>query len=152
MTDHIVSPRLNLEGFQAIQFSYDRDDDIALVHLDAPRPAMTTELEDGWHLRTADGEIVGLELHGLKRTFLSTPFFAAVFTPAIEEIEAATGRKFFDRDGGDIHAEGPTGAFPRLTHLMILMIGQAVAKYEALQKAQYAGQTSRAPSREPVSA
>lgn len=131
-------PRFNLEGFTHLVFSYDAEDDIAYLHIDGPRASVSTEVDDAWYLRLADDEIVGLELHGLKRMFLSTPFFASVFKPAIAELQQVTGKRFFDGADEDIHAEGSIDELPQTTHLVILMIGQAVAKYEALQKAQYA--------------
>ena len=124
-------PRFNLHGFTHLVCSYEAEDDIAYLHIDGPGASVSTEVDDAWYLRLADDEIVGLELHGLKRMFLSTPFFASVFKPAIAELQQVTGKRFFDGADEDIHAEGST-------HLVILMIGRAVAKYEALQKAQYA--------------
>ena len=80
-----------------------------------------------------DGAIVGVELHGLKRRFLSTPFYAAVFEPVIQELEGFTGASFDD----GLRAEGHTDELPRTTRLLIFMIGEAVAKFEALRRSQF---------------
>lgn len=131
----LKSPSVDLEGFDHLVVAYDRADDIAFIHIDGPRPASTEQVDDGWYIRLDDDdEIVGLELHGLKRLFLSTPFFARVFKPAIEELEAFTGRSF---ETDSFRAEGTVGELPRTTHLLILMLGQSFAKYEALQRSEY---------------
>ncbi|MCK9486162.1 MAG: DUF2283 domain-containing protein [Dehalococcoidia bacterium] len=135
------SLRFNPEGFSHVHFVYEAEDDIAFVHLDGPRPATSIEVDDAWYLRVADGEIVGLELHGLKRIFLSTPFFAQVFKPAMAELEARTGRRFFgedDADADDIDASGSVAELRRTTDLLLLMIGQATAKHDEIRRARMA--------------
>ncbi len=127
-----LTPRFNLEGFQRLSFSYDLEDDIAYVHIDGPVPAVTVEVDDGWYLRLRDDEVVGLELHGLQRIFLATPFYARVFSPAIGELESFSGRALSE----GFQVEGSINELPKTTHLLILMIGQAVVKYEAIQRAE----------------
>jgi uncharacterized protein YuzE len=126
-------PPVDLDGFLRLLFAYDSEDDIAYLHLDGPRPAITEQVDDGWYLRLHNGSVVGLELHGLKQLLLSTPFYSSVFAPAIEELEACTG-KSFDRDS--IRAEGPIDEMPKTTHLTILLIGRAIEKYESARMAE----------------
>ena len=126
------TPSINLEGFDRLLFTYDQDDDIAYIHIDGPRHAITERIDAGWYLRMDEGAIVGMELHGLKRIFLSTRFYAAVFEPAIRELEAFTGNAF---DEG-LQADGPIDKLPRTTHLLIFLMGQAVTKFEALRRAE----------------
>jgi len=128
------APTINLEGFERLVFVYDDEDDIAYIHIDEARPALTERVDDGWYLRLVDDAIVGMELHGLKRIFLSTPFYSSVFQPAIRELEEYTGRSF---DEGGLSAEGPINRVPRTTHLLIFMIGQAIVKYEAVRRSEF---------------
>lgn len=128
------TPRVDLEGFRRLVFAYDAEDDIAYLHLDGPRAAITEQAGDGWYLRILDGSVVGLELHGLKRLLLSTPFYSSVSAPAIAEIEAHTKSSF---DADSIHAEGEIGDLPKTTHLAILLIGQAIEKFESGRIAEY---------------
>ena len=134
----MLTPRFNLEGFNHLLFTYDPRDDIAFLHVDGPQPAVTTEVDDAWYIRIREGEIVGMELHGLKRIFMSTPFFSKVFEPSMRELEEFTGKRFYDDDDDEITAEGTIDQLPKTTHLLILMIGQAIAKFEALRKAEVA--------------
>ena len=34
------------------------NDDVAVIHLNGPRPAVSEQADDGWYLRLADGEVV----------------------------------------------------------------------------------------------
>jgi uncharacterized protein YuzE len=128
------TPSIDLEGFRRLLFVYDGEDDIAYLHLDGPRAAITEQADDGWYLRILDGSVVGLEIHGLKRLLLSTPFYSSVFAPAIDELEGYTGMSF---DGDSIRADAPIGELPKTTHLAILLIGQAIEKYESARMAEY---------------
>ncbi|MGH2633421.1 MAG: DUF2283 domain-containing protein [Tepidiformaceae bacterium] len=127
-----LTPSIDLEGFDHLVFTYDHDDDIAYIHIDGPRAAITERIDDGWYLRLDGGAIVGMELHGLRRIFLSTAFYAAVFEPAIRELEALAGSTF---DEG-LHADRPIDKLPRTTRLVIFLIGQAVTKFETLRRAE----------------
>lgn len=128
------TPSVNLEAIDRLVFVYDREDDLAFLHIDGPRSAISEQADDGWYLRVADGEAVGLELHGLKRIFLSSPFYSEVFRPAMREIEAFTGRSF---ESDDIRAEGSAAELHHTTHLLILLLGQAIEKLESVRHAQY---------------
>jgi len=132
----IPSPSFAIESFSRIWFSYESEDDIALAHLEEPREAITWELGRGWHLRLSEdeGEVVGMELHGLRRMFLDTPLYSGVFAPAIHEMEQFTGRKLTS----GFLAQGTVQQLPRTTHLLIFMIGQAIEKHEAMRHAEYA--------------
>lgn len=128
------TPRVDLEGFRRLVFAYDFEDDIAYLHLDGPRAAITEQAGDGWYLRILDGSVVGLELHGLKRLLLSTPFYSSVCAPAIAEIEAYAGASL---DADSIRADGAIAELPKATHLAILLIGQAIEKYESVRMAEF---------------
>ena len=132
----IPSPRFAIESFSRIWFSYESEDDIALAHLEEPREAITWELGQGWHLRLSEDEdeVVGMELHGLRRMFLDIPLYAEVFAPAIHEMEQFTGRKLTS----GFLAQGTIQQLPRTTHLLIFMIGQAIEKHEAMRHTEYA--------------
>ena len=125
---------VNLEGFKRLVFTYDDEDDIAYIHVDGARPAVTERVDDGWYLRLDGDAIAGMELHGLKRIFLSTPFYSSVFQPAILELEDYTGGSF---DEGGVSAEGQIGKLPRTSHLLIFMIGQAMVKYETARRLEF---------------
>jgi hypothetical protein len=129
------TPSVNLEAFDRITVVYDRDDDIVVFHLDGPRPAITEAVDDSWYLRVADDVVVGMELHGLRRAFLSTPFYASLFRPAIHELEQAGGRALIE---GPLVAEGSTNELPMNSRLVLLLVGQALAKYEALRQREFA--------------
>lgn len=62
---------------------------------------------------------------------MSTPFFSQVFKPAIDEIGTFTGKPF---GAESFSAQGSVEQLPKTTHLLILMIGLAVAKFENLRK------------------
>jgi hypothetical protein len=126
----VVSPRIDIEGIERVVFAYDTEDDIVYLHIGAPRPALTVEAGDGWNLRMADGEIVGLELHGFCRAVLSTTFFAHVTKPAIKELEQLGGASFND----GLSVQGSIEELPKTTRLLILMIGFAVSKLQDSQR------------------
>ena len=125
-----TTPTIDLDAFRHLQLSYDPADDIAYIHLDGPRAALTEQVDDGWYLRIAEGESVGMELHGLFRLFLSTPFYAGVFAPALRELEQATGHSV---DGG-LEISASVDELPKTAQLVVLLLGQAVAKLDALQR------------------
>lgn len=142
MTAHLV-PRFDIEGFDHVIFSYDVEDDIALVHIDEPRPAVTEEVDDGWYLRLDRDRIVGLELHGFRRTFLTSPLFGHVVLPALKELEDRTGA---GTDAESFSAQGSTDEMPRTTHLILYMIGAATAKYESCSRERAAAGWSGFPA------
>ena len=132
----IPSSRFIIEGFSRIWFSYESEDDIVLAHLDEPRAAVTWELGRGWYLRLSEDEdeVVGMELHGLRRMFLDAPLYSELFAPALDEMEQFTGRKL----ASGFLAQGTIQQLPRTTHLLIFMIGQAIEKHETMRYAEYA--------------
>lgn len=125
-----MSPSMDLEGFKRVVFDYEADDDIAFIHFDAPRAAITEEVDDGWYLRLTDDTVVGMEMHGLRRVFLSQPQFASVFEPAVRELELRAGRPL---EAG-IVIEGEINDLPRTTHLSIFLVGQGLARLEAIRR------------------
>lgn len=132
MTTGAVAPRLDAGAVRSIRFSYDAEYDIALLHLNEPRPAVTYDLGDGWHLRVDDdGEAVGLELHGWRLRFLDAPSRASDATLAMREIEAFAGRTLDE----DIVAAAPVERLPHTARLLIGMADEAIARYES----EYAG-------------
>ena len=126
----MMAPSVNLEAMHVLQFDYDGDDDIAYIHIDGPRSAITEQVDDAWYLRLAqeDGEVVGMELHGLRSVFLKNPYFTKAFLPSIEELEAYTGLPFAR---ASLRIEGTVERLPRTTHLIILLIGLAIGMYDA---------------------
>lgn len=133
MTTGAIAPRLDAGAVRSIRFSYDAEYDIALLHLNEPRPAVTHDLGDGWHLRVDDddGEAVGLELHGWRLRFLDAPSRASDAALAMREIEAFAGRTLDE----DIVAAAPVERLPHTARLLIGMAGEAIARYES----EYAG-------------
>ena len=140
-----VAPDFDIDGFERLLFNYDAMGDIAYLHVDEVRAAVTVDVDDAWYVRLAGNEVVGLELHGLRRIFLSNPFFSKVFTPAIRELEEFTGTQLFSGDA-DFTAQGSTVELPKTSHLLIFMVGQALARYEAMQRAGYAALSREASS------
>lgn len=135
-------PHFDIESFKAMRFSYSMDDDIAVVHIDQPQPAVTIEVDDGWYLRVANDEVVGIELHGLQRVFLSNSFYSRMFAPAVQELAEFTGESILERAGG-VSVSGTIEELPRTMHLLIFMIGQATMKYQDARRGEYsdAGRT-----------
>lgn len=133
-------PTINLEGLERLVFAYGGEDDIAYLHIGGPRKAITVQADDSWYLRVADGEVVGLELHGLRRAFLTTPLFSAVFKPVIDEMEALSGASFFGDEG--FRAEGPPTELPKTFRLLILLIGQGLARYQIALQEEFDGRRS----------
>jgi hypothetical protein len=131
----ITSPRFNLEGFGTLTFHYGADDDIAVIHLDGPKPAVTWEVDDSWYLRVADDEIVGMELHGLRRIFLSTKLYAALFRDALAELIQRGGSGDLS-EGLDV--TGSVDELPKTAHLVIFLMGRASEKFDAALREEYA--------------
>lgn len=131
----VTSPYFNLEGFQTLDFHYRGDDDVAVIHIDGPKSAVTWEVDDSWYLRVADDEIVGMELHGLQRIFLSTKLYAGLFRDALDELLEAGGSEDL---GEGLNVGGSIEDFPKTTHLLIFMIGRASEKSDAVLREEYA--------------
>lgn len=122
----IATLRLHLDALTSLTFLYDEESDIASVFIGKPRDAITEEAGGGWYLRESDGEVSGLELHGLVEHILIEPFYADVTTPVLRELEAHAGHPL--AEGLSIHA--PVEALPRTTRWFILMLGAAAARHE----------------------
>lgn len=133
MATEVISPRLDLEGIRQLRFSYDAEHDIACLHVGESRPAVTLEIGGGSHLRMDGREVVGMELHGLRRAFLGVPAYAPSFTPVIREIEALAGHTLDE----SFEADGTADRLPKTTRLLIFMVGQAIATYEADRRHGY---------------
>lgn len=128
MTIEAVTPRLDAGAIRSLRFSYDAEYDIALLHVGEPRPAVTFDLGDGWHLRVNDdGEAVGLELHGWRLRFLDVPARASDAALAMREVEAFAGRTLDE----DIAAAATVEQLPATARLLIDMFGEAIARYES---------------------
>jgi len=124
------TPSIDLEGFTSIVFGYEAEDDIAMIHFDGPRPAITEEADDGWYLRLADDTVIGMELHGFRVGMLTRPQFLRAFEPAIRELEAHAGKSL---ESGLV-VSGTLAELPRTTHLAIFLTGQGLARLEALRQ------------------
>jgi hypothetical protein len=135
MTTH-TSPHLNLESFKSMRFRYNVDDDIAVVHIDDPRPAITVEVDDGWYLRVAEQEVVGMELHGLQRIFLSSSYYSRVFAPALDELSERAGQPILKITDATT-VSGTVEELPQTMHLLIFMIGQATMKYQEDRREEF---------------
>ncbi|PZC43286.1 MAG: hypothetical protein DK306_002133 [Chloroflexi bacterium] len=127
-----LTPRFDIQGLKRLRFSYDAEFDLANIHIEAPQPASTIEVDDGWYLRLSDEAIVGMELHGLKRIFLSSTLFARVFTPSLDELRQHTGKTIDE----DFTADGSAQELPHTSHLLLFMLGAAAMKLQARQLAE----------------
>ena len=133
MTAEVISPHLDLESIRQLRFSYDAKHDIACLHIGEPRPAITLEIGGGSHLRIDGREVVGMELHGLRRAFLGSPTYSSAFAPAIKEIETFAGRTLDE----NFEAEGAADSLPKTARLLVFMVGQGIATYEADRRHGY---------------
>lgn len=123
------TPWVDLDALNRLVFLYDGEDDIASLHIGSAQPAISEQIDDAWYLRLDGDRIVGMELHGLERTFLSDPFYAKAFTPALQELRESTGRSL-GIDG--LRAEGSFAELPSTARLLIFLIGVATAKYQRM--------------------
>jgi hypothetical protein len=131
---------VDLDGVTRLRFDYDGEDDIALFHVGGPRPAVTEDVGDGWYLRLVDDEIAGLELHGLRRRLLTTPFYARLFRPAIRELEQLSGQTI---EADRLVVDAAPEAVPMTTRLLLLLVGQALTRLETIQRAEYEAAAGR---------
>ena len=131
----VHTPRLHLASVTEVTFAYDPRDDIAILHIGRPRPGITDEVDAGWYLRLTgdESEVLGIELHGLRRKFLSDAFFAPVFTAALDEIQQHTGQTI----DAPLDITGAATAYPHTSQLLLFLLGQATARFTALQRAEY---------------
>lgn len=140
MTAPSPFPMVDLDGVTRLRFDYDRDDDIALFHMGGPRPAVSEDVGDGWYLRLAGDGIVGLELHGLRRRLLTTPFYARLFRPALREIERLSGQTL---EAERLVIDAAPEAVPMTTRLLLLLVGQALTRLETIQRVEYEAAAGR---------
>ena len=121
-------PSLDLANFTEVHFSYWTGDDILVVHINAPRPAINEEFGSGWYLRVSnDGsEALGFEVHGVKSKLLDDPLFAPVFRPALAEV-----RSHADEVDSIIRAAGSVAELPHTSVLVAFVLGYGMAKLEA---------------------
>ncbi len=129
-----VTPSIDLTGFRHLVFAYDIEDDILYAHINGPLAADTEQVDDAWYLRVEGDEVVGLEIHGLKRTLLSTRFFSKMFKPALIEVEEFTGVSYRQ---ASFDAEGTVEQLPHTAQLVVFLIGRAIEKYETMRQAEY---------------
>lgn len=136
MTAPSTSPMVySFDGVMRLRFDYDRDDDIALFHMGGPRPAVSEDVGDGWYLRLVDDGIVGLELHGLRRRLLTTPFYARLFRPAIRGVlEMLSGETL---EAERMVVDAAPEAVPMTTCLLLLLVGQVLTRLETIQRLEY---------------
>jgi hypothetical protein len=137
MTTTESSPLLDLEAFTSLCFSYDAEYDIAHFHVGAPRGGVAEDIGRGWYLFLTEDEdeVVGLEIHGLKRTLEHSVFLKRTFASALAELERTTGKHFLAEGGEDVRVDGSTEQLPCSARFMTLLLGQAVAMYEATLRA-----------------
>lgn len=140
MTAPAATPMVDLDGVTHLRFDYDGEDDIALFHMGGPQPAVSEEVGDGWYLRLVGDAIVGLELHGLRRRLLTTPFYARLFRPAIRELERVSGETL---EAERLVVEAAPEAVPITTRLLLLLVGQALARLETIQRTEYEAAAGR---------
>ena len=135
METHVLAPTFDPQSIRVIAFSYwGRDDDIASIHINERRSAFTIEVDGGIYLREADGNVVGMEVHGFSRAFADSTVLSRVAIPAIAEIEAFAGSKL--EESFDIRATAEE--LPLTTQMLIFVIAHALATHEAELRAEYA--------------
>lgn len=135
METHVLTPTFDPQSIRVIAFSYwGRDDDIASIHINERRSAFTIEVDGGIYLREADGNVVGMEVHGFSRAFADSTVLSRVTIPAIAEIEAFAGSKLKERF--DIRAAADE--LPLTTQMLIFVIAHALATHEAELRHGYA--------------
>lgn len=131
-------PGIDLQGFDRLRFSYDQADDIAHLHINAPRPSVAEEVDDGWYLFIDDSgarEVVTmLEIHGFHAGVWDQPYFDGVVRPSLDEVKRSTGKGFED----GFEAEGSIEEFPRTARLLTFLLGVAITKLEALNRRERA--------------
>lgn len=129
---HPPLPLFQLEGLRRLQVAYDAEDDIASIHLDGPRSSVTTELDHGWFVRTADGAVTGFEMHGLRRFVLTNAAYEPVVTPALRELTSVAGCTMAE----DFAVRGDVAELPRTTQLIWFILGVVAEKYTSRRRQQ----------------
>ena len=131
-------PKIDLQGFDRLRFSYDHEFDIAQFHVNAPCPSVAEEVADGWYLFDNDSDdcpvATSLEIHNFLSEVVNEPYFTGVVRPSFDELEGYTGKKL---DEGVV-AEGTIVELPRTARLLVFLLGVAITKLEALREEEYA--------------
>ena len=136
MKTDVVTPTFDPHSVEAIVFSYwGRDDDVASLHINERHAAFTIEGDHGIHLREADGDIVGVEVHDFSRAYPRSPALSRVAIPAIAEIEAFAGCKLDE----SFEVRATSEQLPKTTQMLIFVIAHALAAHEAELRAERAG-------------
>ena len=129
-------PTFDPRSIREIIFRYwDRHDDIASIHINERRAAFTIEGDHGIHLREADGDIVGVDVHDFGRAYPRSAALSRVALPAIAEIEAFAGCNLDE----SFEVRTPAEQLPRTTQMLIFVIAHALAAHEAELRAERAG-------------
>ena len=127
----IQLPRIDLQSFVRLRFSYDNEFDVAHLHLNAPCASVAEEVADGWYLFDDDSGdcpvATSLEIHNFLAEVANEPYFAGVVKPSFDEVERFTGKRL--KDG--VVAEGSTGELPLTARLVTFLLGVAITKLEA---------------------
>ena len=124
---------------ELIVFYWGADDDIVSIHINERRAAMTVEVDGGIHLREADGDVIGVEVHGFSRAFPRNPALSRVTIPAIAELEAFACRKLDEGDDAGFEVCAAADALPLTTQMLIFVVGHALATNDAELRAERAG-------------
>lgn len=129
-------PRIDLERFERLRFSYDTEFDVAHLHLNAPCSSVAEEVADGWYLFDDDSGdcpvATSLEIHNFLAEVANEPYFAGVVKPSFDEVERFSGKLL--KDG--VVVEGSTGELPLTARLVTFLLGVAITKLEARQEAE----------------
>jgi len=119
-------PFLNFASIKALEFSYDDEDDIAFVHVNKPRPAVSLDVAGDMWLRVNPDtdEVLGLEIHAFAKGFLIRHSKIAAF--AADAMKAAERK--FGADAREIHTNSKT--LPEFRDFLMYLLGQAIGTYE----------------------
>ena len=124
-------PRIDLQGFESLRFTYDNEFDVAHLRLNTPCSSVAEEVADGWYLFDDDSSdypvATSLEIHNFLAEVAKEPYFAGVVKPCFDEVERFTGMQL--KDG--VVAEGSTGELPLTARLVTFLLGVAITKLEA---------------------
>ena len=138
METGLISPTFDAQSVREIVFSYwGKHDDIASIHINERRAAFMIEGDHGIHLREADGEIVGMDVHDFGRAYPRCAALSRVAIPAIAEIEAFAGCELDER----FEVRATAEQLPRTTQMLIFVIGYALATQEAELRIEVVGTT-----------
>ena len=127
MDTHPPLPTFDPESIRTILFSYwGPRDDIAFFHINERRAALTEEGDHGIHLREADGNVVGMELHDFSRAFPRSEALSRVARPAIAELAAFAGRPLDE----ELDISAAAEQLPLTTHMLCFVIAHTLGALE----------------------